>query len=143
MASRRGGRWKISKAPTFLLGTFLVFWILDPGMQHVLHREPEGFRDNLYLFQSEVTLVQLPFGNPAADDVTDKLLDFLRRRFFQAPGGALNGVGEADDFTLSELRFWPAVAETFFAHIRDILLTDVHNFPTFASILLLLNGSFV
>src|ERR1700749_4824047 len=103
MASRRGGRRKISKAPTLLLGAFFVFRILDTRVQHVLHSESEGLCNDLQFLQGEVTLIQLPFRYPTADDVADKLLDFLRRRFLQAARGAFDRIRQADDSALLKL----------------------------------------
>src|ERR1700719_2816876 len=114
MASCRGGRRKISKTPTLLLGAFFVLRILDARVQHVLNSEPEGLCDDLQFLQGEVTLIQLPFRYPTADDSA-----------------------------LLKLGFRSAVPEAFLTNVGDILLPNVHDFPAFAGVLLLLDGSLV
>src|ERR1700722_12200086 len=143
MASSRSGRRKVAQSPSLLFGSLFVLWILDAGVQHVLHCESEGLRDDLQFLQSKITLIQLTFGNAFPNDVTDELLDLLRGRLLKAARGALDGVREADDSTLFKLRFRSAVPETLLTHIRDILLPNVHDFSTFAGVLLLLDGPFV
>jgi hypothetical protein len=43
-ASGGGSRRQVPKATAFLIRSFFVFRILDARMEHVLQREPEGFR---------------------------------------------------------------------------------------------------
>src|ERR1700759_5167234 len=143
MASSRGRGRKIAEPPTFLLGTLFVLGILDAGVQHVLQGESKGFCDDLQFLQSEVTLVQLAFPNSTADDIAHELLNFLRCRFFEAARGAFDGVREADDATLPILRPWSAVSKALLAYVRNVFLPNVHDFPTFPGIPLLMNGSFV
>src|SRR6185312_14362229 len=143
MASRRSGGRKIAETPTLLFGSLFVLWILDAGVQHVLDSESEGLGDDLQFLQSEVTLIQLTFCNPLVDDVTDKVFDFLWVRLLETARGTLHGICQTDNSTLLELRFRAAVPETFLAHIRDILLPNVHDFSAFARILLLLDGPLI
>src|SRR5438093_4359322 len=126
MPSRRGSRRKIAKPPSLLLRSFFVLWILDAGMEHILKSKSESLSNNLKLLQRKVTFVQLPLRDPAVHDVTDKLLNFLRSRFFEASGSALYRIGETDDSAFFKLRFRPTVSKTFLAHLRDVLLPDVH-----------------
>src|SRR5580704_9797954 len=131
MASSRGSGRKIAETPAFLLGTLFVLGILDPGVQHVLQGESEGFCNDLQFLQSEVTLVKLSFSDSTADDIAYELLNFLRCRLLEAARGAFDGVREADNATLFILRFRSAVSEALLPYVRDVLLPNVHDFSAF------------
>ena len=112
-------------------------------MQHVLQGELEALADDPHFAQRQVAVVELAVVDAALDDVVNELVDLLRRDFFQRTRRALDSVGEHDDASLLELRFRPAVTEALLAHLRDVLLADVHDLATLPRILLLLERAFV
>ncbi len=115
----------------------------DAAVQHVRERVSEIFRDRLDFPHRQVALVQLPVDDAALDDVVDQLLEPARRHLLEAPRRALDRVGQRDDARLPRLRLRPAVTEALLAHLRDILLADVHDLASLARILLLLEGALV